>query len=69
MSLHGDGINDELYFLLWAKDDLNYGPQINIPDTIVYKFGQPVAWYFTSVDGRIKRKNKHNLVNLKIEQE
>jgi hypothetical protein len=44
MSLHGDGINDELYFLLWAKDDLNYGPHINLPDTVVYKFGQPVAW-------------------------
>lgn len=44
MSLHGDGINDELFFLLWAKDDLNYGPSINVPDTVIYKFGQPVAW-------------------------
>lgn len=67
-SLTRDGISEELFKLLWAKDELNFSPTINIPDTILYKYGQPVTWYFTSTDGRIKRKNKHNLVSAKIEQ-
>ena len=46
-----DGINEEFFSLLWAKDELNFGPSINIPDTIFFKFGQPVAWYFTSTQG------------------
>ena len=67
-SLEKDGISDELFQLLWSKDELNYGPSINIPDTILYKFGQPTAWYFTSVNGRVKKKNKHNLISAKIEE-
>ncbi|RYG65071.1 hypothetical protein EON64_12705, partial [archaeon] len=67
-SLIKDGISDDLYKLLWARDELNYGPHINIPDTIIYKYGQPVTWYFTSVNGRIKRKNKQNLLSAKIEE-
>lgn len=63
-----DGISDELYKLLWAKDELNFGPSVNMPDTIIYKYGQPVTWYFTSVNGRIKKKNKQNLLSAKIEE-
>ena len=67
-SLFKDGIYEDLYKLLWSKDELNYGPQINIPDTIVYKYGQPQSWYFTAVNGRIKKKNKQNLISAKIEE-
>tara|TARA_B110000305_G_C19191866_1_gene516969 strand:+ start:108 stop:836 length:729 start_codon:yes stop_codon:yes gene_type:complete len=67
-SLQGDGINDSLFHNIWQKDELNFGPSINIPDSIVYKFGQPVCWYFTGVDGKIKRKHKQTLVNVRIEE-
>lgn len=67
-SLFKDGIYEDLYKLLWSKDELNYGPQINIPDTIIYKYGQPQSWYFTAVNGRIKKKNKQNLISAKIEE-
>ena len=30
-------------------------------DTIIYKHGYPLAWYFTSVDGTIKRKKPENV--------
>lgn len=63
-----DGINEEFFNLLWAKDELNFGPSINIPDTIFFKYGQPVAWYFTSTQGRIKKKNRANLLNARIEE-
>lgn len=67
-TLDKDGISDELYQLLWARDELNFGPSVNIPDTIVYKYGQPVVWYFTSVNGKVRKKNKHNLISAKIEE-
>lgn len=68
-SLEGDGISDVLLHWLHAKDELGYGPSLWLPDTVVYKFGQPVHWYFTSsVDGKLKKKNKQNLVNVRIEE-
>lgn len=67
LTLNKDGISDELFKLLWSKDEMNFSPLINIPDTIIYKYGQPTAWYFTSNNGHIKKKNKFNLVSSKIE--
>lgn len=67
-TLHADGVSDYFFQLLWCKDELNFGPPINLPDTIVFKFGQPIHWYFTGVDGKLKKKNKHNLVNVRIEE-
>ena len=68
-SLEGDGISDTLLHWLHAKDELGYGPSLWLPDTVVYKFGQPVHWYFTStVDSKLKKKNKQNLVNVRIEE-
>lgn len=69
VKLEGDGIGDALFELLWAKDALNFSPQINIPDTVVFRFGQPIQWYFTASNGRIKKKNKSNLLNSKVEEE
>ena len=34
-----DGVNEEFFNLLWTKDELNFGPSVNIPDTVVFKFG------------------------------
>lgn len=67
-ALHGDGINDALFHHLWQKDELNFGPTVSIPDTVIYKFGQPVQWYFSGQDGKVKRKHKQNLVNVRIEE-
>ena len=66
--LEGDGIIENLFYYLWCKDELDNGPKINIPDTIVYKFRQPACWYFTAKDGTIKKKHKGNLVNVRIEE-
>lgn len=67
-SLLKDGVTDDLFKLLWARDELNFSPMVNVPDTILYKYGQPVCWYFTSVNGHVKRKNKQNLISAKIEE-
>ena len=36
--LEGDGVIDNLFYYLWMKDELDQGPKINIPDTIIYKY-------------------------------
>lgn len=66
--LNDDGINEDFFKILWKKDEVNFGPSVNIPDTILYRYGQPVNWYFTAQDGTIKRKKKLNLFNAKIEE-
>ena len=40
---------------------------ILIPDTVVFKYEQPVAWYFIC-GGQIKCKNKVNLSAAKIKE-
>lgn len=106
-TLHGDGVSDAFFHFLWQKDELNFGPTINLPDTVIYKFGQPVQWFFSGMvrrgraadgvgrggvpcsgttysqyicatstyppppptqDGKVKRKHKQNLVNVRIEE-
>lgn len=67
-SLEGDGICEHLYEFTWCKDEVSFRPLLNIPDTVIYKFGQPVSWYFTGADGRVKKKLKTNIINAKIEQ-
>ena len=67
--LDGDGASEEFFNLLWTKDELNFGPSINIPDTIIFKYGQPIAWYFTSSNGKIKKKNRSNLMLTRMEHD
>lgn len=38
---------------LWTKDELGQGPSIWVPDTVVYKFGQPTAWFFTGAESSV----------------
>jgi len=66
-SIEVDGISEEFFHLLWSKDELNFGPSINIPDTVIFKYGQPVTWFFTASNGKIKKKNRNNLLNARIE--
>ncbi|CAM9723289.1 unnamed protein product, partial [Chrysoparadoxa australica] len=67
-SVEGDGVCEYLYQYLWSKDNTSSSPRISVPDTVVYKFGQAVHWYFTSVDGHLKKKLKNNIVNTRIEE-
>ena len=67
-SLEGNGISEAFFNLLWSKDELNFGPIVNIPDTVVFKDGLPISWYFTSLDGRIKRKKREKLDSRAIEE-
>ena len=61
-NLEGDGIIDNLYHYLWAKDALfNCGTYVLLPDTVIYKYGNPMFWYFTSKNGTILRKSKSNV--------
>eukprot|EP00953_Heterococcus_sp_UTEX-ZZ885_P018706 10455-Heterococcus_DN1.PRE.1 len=66
-TIDGDGVCASLYEYLWCKDEVNFSPHINVPDTVVYKYGQPVHWYFTGLDGMLKKKLRSNLTNVKIE--
>jgi len=68
LPLEGDGVIRNLLHFLWAKDELDEGPRINIPDTVIYEFRQPAIWYFTSKNGQIKKKGKYNLSNIRIEE-
>ena len=65
--LEVDGASEEFFNLLWMKDELNFGPNINIPDTVVFRHGMPSNWYFTAANGRVKRKNRSNLISSRIE--
>lgn len=57
--LEGDGIASSLFELLWRRDLLSEcSLAIRIPDTVIYSCNAPTVWYFTSVDGTIKRKSK-----------
>lgn len=69
-SLEGDGVNSRLFELLWKRDALSDRSfSLRIPDTVIFKFNAPSVWYFTSVDGTIKRKHKTKLNEEHIEKE
>eukprot|EP00347_Sterkiella_histriomuscorum_P016999 403351049 len=70
VDLQGDGLVENLFHFIWSKDCLfKSGPQILIPDTIIYRFEQPAFWYFSrKSDYTILRKNKKNLSNKQIEE-
>lgn len=65
MELNKDGINFDLYYLLWKQQDfIKSGEEwfkIKIPQTIVIKENQPFAWYFTNSEGFLKRRTTKKL--------
>ncbi|KRX00119.1 hypothetical protein PPERSA_07226 [Pseudocohnilembus persalinus] len=53
-----------LFFHLWKKNPEKNNsscPGIFIPDTIIYRWGKPFFWYFTTRDGQILRKTKERI--------
>eukprot|EP00929_Paragymnodinium_shiwhaense_P061642 TRINITY_DN30808_c0_g1_i1.p1 TRINITY_DN30808_c0_g1~~TRINITY_DN30808_c0_g1_i1.p1 ORF type:complete len:866 (-),score=175.97 TRINITY_DN30808_c0_g1_i1:161-2758(-) len=70
IGLDSDGVSSTLFQLLWTKDLLSESSlSVRIPDTVIFKYEAPLAWYFTSVDGHIKRKTKAKLTKEHIMQE
>jgi hypothetical protein len=71
ISIEGDGVCDNIFHLLWERDLKNGGsvPSVTIPHTIIFKYKQPTFWYFSSLDGSIKRKTKAKLSAAKIQEE
>eukprot|EP01006_Ploeotia_vitrea_P030932 TRINITY_DN63245_c0_g1_i2.p1 TRINITY_DN63245_c0_g1~~TRINITY_DN63245_c0_g1_i2.p1 ORF type:complete len:906 (-),score=71.36 TRINITY_DN63245_c0_g1_i2:117-2834(-) len=50
LNVEGDGVLDVIYECLWTKwDDMDLKLDMVIPDTVVFKFNKPIAWYFTRV--------------------
>eukprot|EP00736_Rhodelphis_marinus_P010700 Rmarinus@m.24752 len=61
----GEGVVDSVYHYMWLhrkRLHTQYPGVLNIPDTVVYRYGTPITWYFTSKkDGSLKRKRQKNL--------
>ena len=77
-ALSGDGINFDFFNLLWKKsnnnDDNSKAPLLCLPDTVIFMFGIPQQWFFTSTNGgpnrdetTILRKKSTNLTLKNIE--
>ena len=58
-----DNLCEILYHILWDKNI--YSPSsalpVFIPDTVCFRAGVPVAWYFSDQEGVMKRKLEANL--------
>lgn len=68
-NFEGDGLLDIIFHYIWLKKANDKGFRgFNIPDTIIYKYQQPRSWYFTSLDGTIKKKEKDKLKSQTIEK-
>eukprot|EP00927_Polykrikos_kofoidii_P032358 TRINITY_DN27599_c0_g1_i1.p1 TRINITY_DN27599_c0_g1~~TRINITY_DN27599_c0_g1_i1.p1 ORF type:complete len:963 (-),score=181.19 TRINITY_DN27599_c0_g1_i1:208-3024(-) len=70
VGLEGDGVAARLFEILWKRDLLSDSSlALRIPDTVIFKYNAPSLWYFTSVDGTIKRKGKAKVNREHIEKE
>mmetsp|Transcript_29919 Transcript_29919/g.54485 ORF Transcript_29919/g.54485 Transcript_29919/m.54485 type:complete len:790 (-) Transcript_29919:54-2423(-) len=69
-ALEGDGLADRLFELLWRRDSLSDASlTLRIPDTVIYRYNAPSTWYFTALDGTIKRKTKAKVTREHIADE
>jgi hypothetical protein len=60
--IEGDGIMELMYYLLWRKDSpYKEHMNISIPDTVIFKSGKPVKWYFTNKEGTVLQKKQDNI--------
>ena len=68
--IEGDGLIENFFKLIWEKQEKDKGLRgFYLPDSVIYKYQQPRAWYFTTREGYIKRKRKECLNAKSIEQE
>jgi len=69
MNLGSDGFVENIFHLLWTKEAMEKSEvPIYLPDTVVFKFKQPICWYFTSKNGKILKKSKRKLTIQTIEE-
>ena len=77
-----EGCLSEVFAYLWAKHPgpgpkagksclpVGQGPDdarvLRLPETVVFKFRQPAAWYFVTSDGQVRRKRAQNITNASI---
>ena len=49
LQLHRDGILEDLFYFLWLEN-FQTGKKLllNIPDTVIFRFGNMVSYYFSS---------------------
>jgi hypothetical protein len=67
--IEGDGLINNFFQLIWEKQEKDKGLRgFHLPDTIIYKYQQPRAWFFTSKEGYIKKRRKESLNTKTIEQ-
>lgn len=66
-------ITEWLLFHIWKKSSLERqsGSPTNtgflVPSTLIYRWAQPLCWYFTASDGCIRRKKRENMEMHQIE--
>jgi len=70
LNVNEDGLVESLYHFLWLTDDMKGKQPFNfsIPDTLIYKYQQPIFWFFSSRDGYILKKETNKLNNQKIKE-
>ncbi|KAL1521379.1 hypothetical protein AB1Y20_021045 [Prymnesium parvum] len=63
-----DGCISEIFTYLWSKDPRTHEGSTSVlfPETVVFKFRQPAAWFFFSSDGQIRKKRESNLTYASI---
>ncbi len=63
------GYTEWLLFHLWKKSSAERKEGrsgdlgIRVPNTIIYRWAQPLCWYFNGPDGSIRRKKKEKINN------
>ena len=61
-----DNIFEKIYHFMWAKDeDLIKDAsmiKINLPHTILFDHGQPLFWYFSDKEKKLKKKRRENIL-------
>eukprot|EP00756_Hemistasia_phaeocysticola_P042193 Hpha_TRINITY_DN16956_c2_g4::TRINITY_DN16956_c2_g4_i1::g.54197::m.54197 len=49
LNCEGDGVFDNIYEVLWTKQEGGRSIDVVVPDTVVFKFNKPTGWYYTKV--------------------
>ena len=58
-----DDLCEIIYHMLWNKDVFypSSALPVFIPDTVMFRSGTPIAWYFSDSEGIIRRKKEQKL--------
>lgn len=63
--ISGSGLLDSFFTLLWKQNEVLENQNIRynfiMPHTIIFKDSNPVQWYFSNKDNKIKRKKLESM--------